>query len=142
MFTTQVRLEKLSIPEPNSGCLLWMGAHNGLGYGRMYLNKSYKYAHRVSYEIERGPIPEGMMLDHLCRNPSCINPYHLEPVSNAENTRRGRISALRPMRTRCWRGHSLAKSSYVDTQGHLQCRECTRIRQRAYYVRKKSNVYG
>lgn len=71
--------------EPNSGCWLWAGADNGVGYGKF----RGKYAHRISYEMNRGPIPNGMHLDHLCRVRCCVNPSHLEPVTNAENARRG-----------------------------------------------------
>ena len=71
--------------EPNSGCWLWAGADNGEGYGKF----RGKYAHRLSYERHKGPIPDGLHLDHLCRMPCCINPDHLEPVTNAENARRG-----------------------------------------------------
>lgn len=72
--------------EPNSGCWLWDGADNGSGYGKF----RGRYAHRVSFEMHKGPIPQGMHLDHLCRVPCCVNPSHLEPVTNAENARRGR----------------------------------------------------
>lgn len=71
--------------EPNSGCWLWAGADNGGGYGKF----RGKYAHRVSYEMRNGAIPEGLHLDHLCRVPCCVNPDHLEPVTNQENARRG-----------------------------------------------------
>ena len=71
--------------EPNSGCWLWAGADNGVGYGKY----RGKYAHRVAYEAARGAIPEGMFLDHLCRVRCCVNPDHLEPVTNVENIRRG-----------------------------------------------------
>lgn len=72
--------------EPNSGCWLWAGADNGDGYGKF----RGEYAHRLSYKRHKGPIPDGMHLDHLCRVPCCVNPDHLEPVTNKENARRGR----------------------------------------------------
>lgn len=136
------RLEAKSIPEPNTGCWLWFGATNGIGYGKLSIGHSGRiYAHRASYELANGPIPEGLHLDHKCRTPSCINPDHLEAVTNAENTRRGLLSKLRPPRSHCLRGHDLDQHGYADTQGHNQCRECLHIRQKAYYRRKK-NVHS
>lgn len=76
--------------EPNSGCWLWAGADNASGYGKLAIGHSARvYAHRASYELAKGPIPDGMHLDHLCRVTCCINPDHLEPVTNRENARRG-----------------------------------------------------
>jgi len=78
-------------PEPNTGCWLWYGATgNNLGYGRFRADaQSTGMAHRFSYEYWVGPIPEGTHIDHLCRQPACVNPDHLEPVVPRENTRRG-----------------------------------------------------
>jgi hypothetical protein len=80
-------------PEPNTGCWLWSGAHSASGYGtaRFPVNGKNKVqnAHRVVYSIERGPIPDGLCLDHICRNPACVNPDHLEIVTYSENVNRG-----------------------------------------------------
>lgn len=131
------RLEAKSMPEPNSGCWLWFGATNDDGYGKVRGSDGRTaYAHRASYELERGPIADGLHLDHKCRNPSCINPAHLEPVTNTENTMRGLAGRLRPERHHCVRGHQLAVHGYLDSQGHRQCRVCLGIRQKAYYRRK------
>jgi len=76
------------------GCWVWNAARTGSGYGNLYVGrgadgrKKYAPAHRVAYELLVGPIPAGLSLDHLCRNRSCINPQHLEPVTVAENNRR------------------------------------------------------
>lgn len=85
-------------PEPNTGCWLWGGAHSQTGYGFVRfpadgVNK-IQNAHRVVYMIEKGPIPKGLCLDHLCRNPACVNPDHLEVVTYSENINRGRSPAL------------------------------------------------
>ena len=72
---------------PVSGCLLWTGGCSP--YGVLSLDGLYRYAHRVAYEIARGPIPAGLQIDHLCRTPACVNPDHLEAVTVSENVRRG-----------------------------------------------------
>lgn len=80
--------------EPN-GCWAWIGARTGQtrtdhrgGYGSFFDGERMRPAHRVSYEIEVGPIPAGLQLDHLCRNRACVNPDHLDPVSPRMNTLR------------------------------------------------------
>lgn len=76
---------------PDSGCHLWAGAkcHNGYGVAWLSFPRSTCRAHRVTYEVAKGPIPSGLVLDHLCRVKQCVNPSHLEPVTNATNQRRG-----------------------------------------------------
>lgn len=69
-------------------CWLWIGAPTGTGYGKMYHKGKHQLAHRLSYNIHKGNIEEGMQLDHLCRNRLCVNPYHLEIVTDIENLRR------------------------------------------------------
>jgi hypothetical protein len=97
---TEARIWKHISPEPMSGCWLWTGALSGGGYGYILSYDTGRRlivrAHRWLYEHTKGPIPEGLQLDHKCRVRSCVNPDHLEPVTSAENTRRGRAGeALR-----------------------------------------------
>lgn len=75
---------------PDTGCWEWVRALDVNGYGR----NGATLAHRMVYTRERGPIPEGLHLDHLCRNTLCVNPDHLEPVTNAVNSRRGNMTRL------------------------------------------------
>lgn len=78
------------IVDEATGCWVWQRAIDRRGYGVIKDGKRLKRAHRVMYERHRGPIPEGLELDHLCVNPPCVNPDHLEPVTRAENLRRMR----------------------------------------------------
>lgn len=117
---------------PDDGCWLWQGVLNDRGYGNMYLGY-YKMgsAHRVSYEINVGPIPAGLQLDHLCRNPPCVNPAHLEPVTPRENIRRSTApSALNMVKTHCVAGHPLSGPNLrVNAAGHRICHQCKLDRQ-------------
>lgn len=79
-------------------CYIWQGSTNGRGYGIISVEGRRCYVHRVTYELEHGPIPRGLMIDHLCRQTLCCNPDHLEAVTNRENTIRGKVSALRHLR--------------------------------------------
>jgi len=90
-------------------------------------------AHRVAWELLRGPIPAGMHLDHLCRNPSCVNPAHLQVVSQRVNNLRG-ISppAINARKTHCPAGHPYdAANTYISPEGWRQCMTCRREHQRA-----------
>lgn len=130
----------------HGGCVVWTGHVNPDGYGTIKDSASYasRMAHRVAYELLVGPIPDGLQLDHLCRNTRCINPHHLEPVTCAENLRRapGSWAVRFGDRTLCDRGHPFTpENTYVGTRRKGRrivqfrvCREC----KNAYYRAKNA----
>lgn len=113
-------------------CWLWTAAHHGDGYGlHRHLGRTSR-AHRVAYELTIGPIPEGLMLDHLCRVRDCVNPAHLEPVTNRENILRSEITppGINARKTHCIRGHEFTPdNTLVRRDGaKRECRACIRER--------------
>ena len=119
-------------PEPNSGCWLWHGRGDDLGYGRFWDNGRDVQAHRWSYEHHKGPIADGLVIDHLCRVPACVNPDHLEPVTQGENVLRGFApTAINARKTHCLRGHALSGDNLIRRPGNNRgCRTCHNMRQR------------
>lgn len=113
--------------DPETDCWIYTGQTNNRGYGLIHWNGSKNAAHRLSYEVHVGPIPEGLELDHTCRRPACVNPAHLEPVTHAENMRRTRGAT-------CARGHDLSgprADVYIHPQrGTRDCRACKRYRRK------------
>jgi hypothetical protein len=89
-----------------------------------------RQAHRFAWELLRGAIPDGLTLDHLCRNRRCVNPDHLEPVTAVENTMRGQAPhAINARKTHCLRGHAFdEENTYVRSDGARICRACVRAR--------------
>ena len=128
-------------PEPTSGCWLWTGSAVNKGYGRIRLSDGRSYsAHRLIYEVLRGvTVPLAMVVDHLCRNPGCVNPDHMEPVTNKENILRGEsVSARSAKVTHCPRGHELADGNirYMGpSRTHRTCRICARDRKRRDWIK-------
>jgi hypothetical protein len=115
------------------GCWEWAGAHNRDGYGTAYTGTRPLGAHRVIYELLVGPIPEGLTIDHLCRNRGCVNPSHMEPVPKRVNLLRGvGVGALHAAKTHCVHGHPFdAENTRITSRGRV-CRQCHRERERKY----------
>lgn len=121
-------------------------SQNGDGYTKLTFDKKLRATHRFAYEVFVGPIPEGAVIDHLCRNRACCNPDHLEPVSPRENVLRGEtIVAANARKTHCGRGHPLISGNLVPSnlrQGSRTCQTCATDRARTNYKKRKLGEQG
>ncbi len=119
------------------GCIVWTGMKNGYGYGVIDWQGRRLMVHRVIYEMARGPIPEGLQIDHLCRVRNCVNPNHMEPVAPKENVRRGIVGGFGTCRTHCPAGHLFSGGNlYMTPSGGRRCRICARIHSRRHRAKK------
>lgn len=110
-------------------CWEWPQYHDPRGYGRVHLDGRHRFAHCAAYEVEHGPIPDGLEIDHLCRNHGCFNPAHLEAVTHLENMRRSAPAR----KARCAHGHPYTpENTYIRPGGGRDCRACIRRRVARY----------
>ncbi len=113
-------------------CIVWIGCSDQHGYGSFYESRHRPYlkAHRFAYEREHGLFPIGLDVDHLCRNPSCVNPAHLEAVPHRVNVQRGLAAESCRKRgaaiTHCKSGHELSGENVYHRNGRRHCRQCRR----------------
>lgn len=129
------RIFKRIIVDPDTDCLVWDNISRADGYATVSIDYKSLYVHRVMYELFIGPIPKGLVIDHLCRNRSCVNPSHLEAVTYSINTRRG-VSKIadNAAKTHCIGNHALSGTNVrmrKDVYTRM-CRECERIRLAKY----------
>lgn len=136
----------------SNGCLEFIGARSG-GYGQISVgNRRMRAVHLVVYEHFNGSTPKGMEIDHICRNRACCNPWHLEPVTHAENVRRG-LSPLQASvrnadlnrergaaKTHCVRGHPYTEENTGRHHGARYCRACSREKAREYRKTKRTTL--
>lgn len=109
----------------DSGCLEWQGHRLKTGYGQIADSGKCRMVHRVAYEHVHGPVPEGLEIDHLCRNRACVEVRHLEAVTHRENLNR------KPKPTACPRGHAMSGSNIKLEGGKRRCRRCRNAKQNA-----------
>ena len=136
------------IRKDERGCWLWQGNIGAWGYGNLFIKRKPYRAHRVVLTLAHGPIPDGLVPDHLCRIKHCVNPNHLELVTHRENSRRGihprpAVADKRKALTHCKRGHPFSEANthyQIDRRGswHRRCQVCHRIAERKRrYVTKQ-----
>jgi len=121
--------------ETENSCWQWSGYISPSGYSRITINKKHIPTHRLSYEVFVDKIPNGLVIDHLCRNRACINPDHLEPVTHLENVGRG-LNAKKPI---CKYGHK--KDTRISTgKPRLECFVCRKEYSKRRYALRKEQV--
>lgn len=118
-------------PCPMSGCWLFVGATTGVGYGSIKIGDRIRNAHRVAYEVLVGTVADGLQIDHRCRTRCCVNPAHLEAVTNRENSIRGAAPSVVLFRENvCAAGHDMGQTAVPKPGGGRQCRVCHCARRR------------
>lgn len=135
------RMARLVGPQTSGGCLPWIGAQDGHGYGKVRDDAGrLRRAHVLAYELTHGAVPEGHQLDHLCHTASCaggrtcphrscVNVEHLQPVTSRENTLRGAApTAVNAAKTHCLRGHAFDADNTIRRGTERECRACARDR--------------
>lgn len=117
--------EKVSKIDNATGCWSWKGAIDAHGYGSFVIEGLTQKAHRVSYEISKGEIAEGLVIDHICKNKACVNPEHLRAISRIENVMIGdRPTAINARKTHCNKGHELKGENLKVYKGKRYCQKC------------------
>lgn len=138
--TPAARIQAAVIVAP-TGCWEWQKQRDRDGYGHFKMGGRDWLAHRAAYTTFVGPIPAGLTIDHLCRNTACVNPAHLEPVTNRENILRGDgVTARAARSTHCPKGHAYDDANtWRCKRGYRHCRACLRASNRIYDRRRRAN---
>jgi len=123
--------DKIELGSEVDSCWEWIACKDIDGYGRFAVNGKSKLSHKFSYELYKGKTPEGLELDHLCRNRSCVNPEHLEAVTSKINLLRGNtIASKNKLKTRCIHGHEYNEENTGRQKSGRYCKECDRTSHR------------
>lgn len=138
--------DKVDRDSDPDGCWTWTAyatprAKGCLPYGKFGLDGRVQFAHRVAYTLTRGPVPDGMQLDHLCRNTLCVRPEHLEPVTARVNILRGQSFApANAAKTHCPKGHEYTPANTMrgNSPTERKCRTCYNAYQREWKRRRKA----
>ena len=125
-------------------CWLWMGAQTSGGYGTFWVEgKPNVRAHRFSYALANGPIPDGTVVDHRCDVHLCVNPAHLRALGNRENIMRGTsVAAVHARQTHCKHGHPFDEANTRWWRGWRFCRACEAARTRRRYHKRRERLLG
>lgn len=127
--------------DESTGCWNWTGYRNWGGYGLFWDGVRKVSSHRWSYETFVGPIPDGMTIDHICRNTSCVNPDHLRVMSAYDNWLISEsLTANNLRKTVCSNGHEFSGSNLVVQGNRRRCRECRRQRSIDAYYRRRGKA--
>ncbi len=125
------RFEAMALPEPTSGCWLWMGALSNVGYGQFRLDGKTVLAHRVAVILDGRELPPGLTVDHRCSQRRCVNPRHLDVVTQRENTLRSSgPTATHAKQDACLRGHAYTEENTIRRPKGRECRTCREERER------------
>ena len=134
-FWTKVDKDGEWFEDMDSPCWKWIGCTDSNGYGQQRINGKIIGAHRLSYILEYGDIPIGMVIDHQCNNPNCVNPLHMKLSSRAANSWRGNKFLF------CHRGHPLTEENlWYESNGRRHCKECLKLQHRQWYAKSKLEV--
>lgn len=135
MNTLQERIDKFSCY--TGDCIVWVGNLTTKNYPRITINGKSMFVHRINYKLHYGHLDNTLQLDHLCRNPCCINPGHLEPVTQSINMKRAYKASPRPKPFTCRKGHKYTEVTTLWHNGARECKICINERQREYRRRIK-----
>ncbi len=142
-FTSKYKIDK------KTGCWDWVASRSKKGYGQFSASGKMRSPHRLSYECHVGPIPEGLQIDHLCRNKACCNPDHLEAVTGLENVRRAlpytKDGNWQSAKTHCPQGHEYTEENTYINEGlstaNRTCRKCRKLTMDEYEKKPARKAY-